>query len=82
MVIYLSGRQTGYGIVQHFTDNGAMFAVAIVMGVVVYLVGLIDMNAFLTFGLQIVVGIAVYAGLSLMLKLEPAMYIIDFIKKK
>ena len=40
------------------------------------------MNVFLTFGLQIVVGIAVYAGLSLMLKLEPAMYIIDFIKKK
>ena len=82
VVMYLSGRQTGYGIVQHFTDNGAMFAVAIVMGVVVYLVGLIDMNVFLTFGLQIFVGIAVYAGLSLMLKLEPAMYIIDFIKKK
>ena len=81
-VMYLSGRQTGYGIVQHFIDNGAMFVVAIVMGVVVYLVGLIDMNAFLTFGLQIVVGVVVYAGLSLMLKLEPAMYIIDFIKKK
>ena len=82
VVMYLSGRQTGYGIVQHFIDNGAMFVVAIVMGVVVYLVGLIDMNAFLTFGLQIVVGVVVYAGLSLMLKLEPAMYIIDFIKKK
>ena len=59
-----------------------MFVVAIVMGVVVYLVGLIDMNVFLTFGLQIVVGVVVYAGLSLLFKLEPAMYIIDFIKKK
>lgn len=82
VVMYLSGRQTGYGIIQHFKDNGSIFVIAIIMGLCVYLTGRIDMNIFVTFGLQIVVGVIVYAGLALVFKLEPAMYIIDFFKKK
>ena len=82
MNVYLAGRETGYGIIDHLKDNGSIFVIAIIMGLCVYLTGRIEMNVFLSFGLQIVVGVVVYAGLSLMLKLEPAMYIIDFIKKK
>ena len=52
------------------------------MGIAVSMVGKIDLNVFVSFGLQIVVGVIVYAGLALVLKLEPAMYIIDFLKKK
>lgn len=82
VVMYLSGRQTGYGIMEHIRDNASIFIIAIIMGFCVYLTGRIDMNIFVTFGLQIIVGVIVYAGLSLVFKLEPAMYIIDFLKKK
>ena len=80
--IYLAGRETKYGILEHIKDNGSIFIIAIIMGIAVSMVGKIDLNVFVSFGLQIVVGVIVYAGLALVLKLEPAMYIIDFLKKK
>ena len=80
--IYLAGRETKYGILEHIKDNGSIFIIAIIMGIAVSMVGKIDLNVFVSLGLQIVVGVIVYAGLALVLKLEPAMYIIDFLKKK
>ncbi|MGM9958529.1 MAG: lipopolysaccharide biosynthesis protein [Erysipelotrichaceae bacterium] len=80
--IYLAGRETKYGILEHIKDNGSIFIIAIIMGIAVSMVGKIDLNVFVSFGLQIVAGVIVYAGLALVLKLEPAMYIIDFLKKK
>ena len=80
--IYLAGRETKHGILEHIKDNGSIFIIAIIMGIAVSMVGKIDLNVFVSFGLQIVVGVIVYAGLALVLKLEPAMYIIDFLKKK
>ena len=82
IVMYLSGRETGYGVREHLRDNISIFVIAIIMGAAVFMTGRIDLNIFVSFGLQIVVGVVVYAGLSLVLRLEPAMYIIDFIKKK
>ena len=80
--IYLAARETDYGILDHIKDNNSIFMIAIIMGIVVFLMGRIDLNVFVSFGLQIVVGVIVYAGLALVFKLEPAMYIIDFLKKK
>lgn len=80
--IYLASKNTKYSILEHIKDNYSIFAVAIIMGIAVFLVGKIDLNVFVSFGLQIVVGVIVYAGLALVLRLEPAMYIIDFLKKK
>lgn len=80
--IYLAGRETRYGIMEHIKDNGLIFIIAIIMGIAVIMVGKIDLNVFVSFGLQIIVGVIVYAGLALIFRLEPAMYIIDFLKKK
>lgn len=80
-IVYAS-KITSYGVYAHFKDTFSIFAIAVIMGIAVFLVGKIDLNVFVSFGLQIVVGVIVYAGLALVLKLEPAMYIIDFLKKK
>ena len=82
VVIYLAGRETKYGIVDHIKDNAPIFLIALIMGIAVFFVGKIDLNVFVSFGLQIIVGVIVYAGLALIFRLEPAMYIIDFLKKK
>ena len=52
------------------------------MSVLVYLVGLINLNIYLSLFLQIVTGFAIYIGLSLLFKCDDFFYLINLVKDK
>ena len=80
--IRLSSKITEYGILDHFKDNFGTLFVSAVMAIVVYFIGRLDYSVFLVFALQVLAGAAIYVLMSLLLRLEPAKYVIDFIKNK
>ena len=55
---------------------------SLVMAVIVYFFGKIPMNAYISFGVQIILGMIVYFALSLITKNSELKYFINLIKKK
>ena len=71
----------GYSYFQQMRDILPEFALACIMGAVVYAVGLFKMNDFLLLFLQIITGTIVYIGASAIMKLEAFMYLVGKIKQ-
>lgn len=71
----------GYSYFQQMRDILPEFALACIMGAVVYAVGLFKMNDFLLLFLQIITGAIVYIGASAIMKLEAFMYLVGKIKQ-
>ena len=69
-----------YSYVEQLMDMLPSIAVSVIMCVAVLLVGTLDINLYLLLGLQIVVGIALYVGLSVLFKLECFEYVLGILK--
>ena len=71
----------GYSYFEQAKDILPSFALALLMGAVVYPISLIPMPTILTLLVQILVGAAVYVAMSAILKLEPFYYILNTMKQ-
>ena len=69
-----------YSYVEQLMDMLPSIALSVIMCVAVLLVGTLDINLYLLLGLQIVVGIALYVGLSVLFKLECFEYVLGILK--
>ena len=69
-----------YSYVEQLMDMLPSIALSVIMCVAVLLVGTLDINLYLLLGLQIVVGIVVYVGLSVLFKLECFEYVLGILK--
>lgn len=70
----------GYKYSMQISDLLLNFLTAIVMGVVVYLVGFLNINPILLFILQIIIGIITYTGLSFITRNPNLIYLFSTIK--
>ena len=70
-----------YSYFEQVKDILPSFALALLMGAVVYPISLISMPAILVLCMQVLVGAAVYVAMSAILKLEPFYYILNTIKQ-
>ena len=71
----------GYSYCEQLKDIWPAFALALLMGAAIYPIALIPMPAILTLLFQVLAGVTIYVGTSVMLKLEPFFYILDTIKR-
>lgn len=71
----------GYSYLEQIKDIMPSFALALLMGVVVYPIALIPMPKILLLITQVVVGAIFYVGVSAILKLEPFYYILNTIRQ-
>lgn len=76
-----SRKYNDYKFIEQLKDVLPTFFACIIMAVPVYLVGLINLPAIVTLGLQVVVGAMTYLVISIILKLEGYVYIRDLIKR-
>lgn len=72
----------GYSYFEQIKDILPELILACIMGAVVYVVGFLKINDFLLLFLQVVSGAAVYIGVSVILKLDAFVYLIEKITKK
>ena len=71
-----------YSYFEQMRDIIPSFAAAVVMCAVVLGVGMLELGVIAKLALQIVVGVAVYGGLSLVLGLEPFRLVLKILKRK
>jgi teichuronic acid exporter len=81
IVVFPVYRLIGYGHREQLRDILPSLAIAIVMGVSVYSVTLLDLASWQKLIVQMILGIAVYIGLSKALKVESLGYLIDTVKQ-
>ncbi len=83
--VYPNVKYLKYGIIEQITDIAPQLIVALLMGVVVYLVGLLEINMLLLLILQVLSGMVFYITAMRLLKLDAFMYlwnvIINGVKK-
>lgn len=70
-----------YSIVEQWKDIFPQFLIAVFMGVIVFLLALLNINIYILLFLQVVLGLAVYWGLSKLFKLEALSYAEKTIKE-
>ena len=70
----------GYKYSEQIFDMLPNFLLAVVMGVVVYLVGYIKMSAFPLLCIQMVLGVAIYVGLSVITRNDNFRYVLSTVK--
>lgn len=78
---YPNQRMIDYSYFEQLKDLLPSFLCAIFMFGCVWMVNLLNLSAILTLLLQIVVGIALYLGVSAALRLKPFMMLIDMLRK-
>lgn len=71
-----------YGLLEELKDIFYYFILSILMYVFVSIVGLIKINIFLVFIIQVIVGVLFYLGISLIFKVEIIDYIKNFLLKR
>ena len=83
---YPNRKLIGYSYFEQMKDLLPTILVAVIMGVSVYLVNLLNLNNILTLLIQVPLGIAIYLAVSALLHLEGFEFIkkaiVEFIKKK
>lgn len=72
----------GYSYLEQIRDVLPEIALACVMGAAVYFVGYLQLSDFAVLVLQIMVGIVVYLGLSVLMRLEAFIYLLGKITKR
>ena len=80
--LIMVGRLLNYKLGQQLSDILPSIAISLVMGIVVYLLGLTGIATLAKLCLQILVGVAVYIGASVIFKLEPFTYLLRFLLKR
>lgn len=79
---YPNKKLIGYPIREQIMDVGDNAIQASIMALLVYWVGLMDINIYLCVLMQILMGLGVYIGLSLVFKNDNYTYLKDFISNK
>lgn len=72
----------GYTVKEQIADMGSPLIVSLMMMVVIFPINFLPLSYLVKLILQIVLGIAIYTSLSLAFRLQPARYLLGFIKKK
>lgn len=72
----------GYTYLEQLSDITPSLLLAISMGVIVYLVGKIDVNVALILFIQIIIGVVYYLIMSYILRFEPFFYLVKMFKEK
>lgn len=72
----------GYSLLSQLKDILPPAALALVMGVCVWCVGLLGLGDLPTLALQILLGVLVYAALSALLKVDSFMYLLGFLRRR
>ncbi len=63
-----------YSLVEQWKDLFPQFILSIFMGLIMWSISIIDLNLYISFIVQIIVGIVTYVGLSYLFKLEALIY--------
>lgn len=71
-----------YGVIEQFLDLSPAFLISLCMGIAVYAVKFLLLNDYITIFLQILVGVIVYIGLSVVVKPNPYRYLLRLLKRK
>lgn len=74
-------RLLGYSYIEQIKDILPSIILALIMGVIVYWVGLIKLPTIISFIIQVIVGMIVYIWGSKMLKIDSFEYLFDLVKK-
>lgn len=84
LACFLGGARKyfGYKLRMQFQDSVPSLVVGVIMTMIVFVVGQLQINAGLLLILQIFIGGVVYIGCSAMFKLEPLMYLLNMIKSR
>ncbi len=72
----------GYTYLEQLSDIAPSLLLAISMGVIVYLVGKINVNVIIVLFLQVIVGAGYYLAMSCILHFEPFIYLVKMLKEK
>lgn len=72
----------GYTYLEQLSDIAPSLLLAISMGVIVYLVGKINVNVIIVLFFQVVVGAGYYLAMSCILHFEPFIYLVKMLKEK
>lgn len=80
-----NSKLINYSLIEQWTDLFPQFLLAIFMSICVSVIGMLDINIYLLFCVQVLMGIAIYIGMSKLFKLEAFNYakrtLSDFLKK-
>lgn len=75
-------KMLSYKVSQQFSDVWKTIVSAAVMAIAVYTFGSVSMHPAILLCLQILLGVLVYVGMSLLLKNESIMYLMNFLRKR
>lgn len=79
---YPNRKYIGYPIWQQMKDVGKNFLISLVMAIVVYLLGTMGLNMYVSVVLQVVAGALLYYFMSRTLNKEDYGYVVNFVKEK
>lgn len=79
---YPNRKYIGYPIWQQMKDVGKNFLISLVMAIVVYLLGTLGLNIYVSVVLQVVTGALLYYVMSRTLNKEDYGYVMNFVKEK
>ncbi len=79
---YPNKKLLEYSYLEQLKDLIPYILASLFMAITVYLVGLINMNIYLLFIIQLVIGVAIYVFISYIFKFEAFNFILSFIKSK
>lgn len=79
---YPNRKYIGYPIWQQMQDVGKNFLISLVMAIVVYLLGILGLNMYVSVVLQVVTGALLYYVMSRTLNKEDYGYVMNFVKEK
>lgn len=79
---YPNRKYIGYPIWQQMKDVGKNFLISLVMAIVVYLLGTLGLNMYVSVVLQVVTGVLLYYVMSRTLNKEDYGYVMNFVKEK
>ena len=82
MEMIANGKLIGYNFKEQIGDIIGPIILSIIMGVPVFLLNFLTLNQYLVFILQIITGVAIYAGLSYVFHIEAFLYLLDMRKRK
>lgn len=79
---YPNRKYIGYPIWQQMKDVGKNFMISLVMAIIVYLLGTLGLNMYVSVVLQVVTGALLYYVMSRTLNKEDYGYVMNFVKEK
>lgn len=79
---YPNKKIIGYPIREQISDVGGNFLLALLMAMVVYVMGLLSLNIYLLLFVQVMTGIVIYIGGSIVLKNDSFIYLKDHITSR